>query len=127
MPCSLSAASSLSCSIVDCSDAGAGAGGAAACGGGACCASCAPQRSAWRRDTRLLTAVAVPATTAVRATPLSSPGIDRSSRSWSGRRLGGVERGKHVLDRYASAGDQLAARAANGGRERRRPAVLIDE
>ena len=34
-----------------------------------------PQRLAWRRDTRLDTAVAVPATTAVLATPLSNPGM----------------------------------------------------
>ncbi len=33
------------------------------------------QRSPWRRETRLLTAVAVPATTAVRAIPRSSPGM----------------------------------------------------
>ena len=33
------------------------------------------QRVAWRRETRLLTAVAVPAMTAVRATPRSSPGM----------------------------------------------------
>ena len=32
-------------------------------------------KAPWRRETRLLTAVAVPATTAVLATPLSSPGI----------------------------------------------------
>ena len=39
---------------------------------------CCVQRLAWRRDTRLETAVAVPATTAVRATPLSSPGMSSS-------------------------------------------------
>ena len=33
------------------------------------------QRLAWRRETRLLTAVAVPATTAVRAMPRRSPGM----------------------------------------------------
>ena len=38
-------------------------------------ASCAPQRDAWRRLTRFETAVAVPATTAVRAIPRSSPGM----------------------------------------------------
>ena len=37
--------------------------------------SCEAQRFAWRRETRLLTEVAVPAMTAVRATPRSNPGM----------------------------------------------------
>src|SRR3954468_987517 len=63
-----------------------GGGGAYCCGGGAacccsycscsyCCCSWADHRPACRRDTRLDPAVAVPATTAVRATPRSNPGM----------------------------------------------------
>jgi hypothetical protein len=78
-PCSLSWASSLSWAIVSpmsvAGAAGAGAVGAGWYCGAACCCSCSAQRPAWRRDTRFDTAVAVPATTAVRATPRSSPGI----------------------------------------------------
>ena len=55
--------------------AGGGAGGCADCCCSYCCWSCAPQRPAWRRETRFDTAVAVPATTAVLATPLSRPGM----------------------------------------------------
>ena len=77
-PCSLMVASCWISSPTEASAAGAaawGAGGAASCGGGAgssaslCCCSSAwdwsafcRQRFAWRRDTRLDTTVAVPAT-----------------------------------------------------------------
>src|SRR4051794_41722548 len=68
---------------------GGAAGAATAAGGGACWAysgsggaassaaawSLAAHRPAWRRDTRLETAVAVPAMTAVRATPRMRPGM----------------------------------------------------
>ena len=75
MPWSRSSASCLSCSI----GSGAGAAGAAVGGGSRTWAPALhgpplrPDGGAWRRDTRLLTAVAVPATAAVRATPRSSP------------------------------------------------------
>jgi hypothetical protein len=77
IPCSCRAASSLSCAIGSAAAWGAGAGGGGGGGGGsgACSYSWAPQRLAWRRDTRLLTAVAVPAMAAVRATPRISPGM----------------------------------------------------
>ncbi|HEY0280230.1 MAG TPA: hypothetical protein VGC32_18350 [Solirubrobacterales bacterium] len=54
------------------SAAGSGAG---AVSGGACAASCRLHLFAWRRETRLLAEVAVPAMTALRATVLSSLGI----------------------------------------------------
>src|SRR6476661_8905653 len=53
-------------------------GGAAACssyaGSGCAAASFCSYLACWRRATRPLTAVAVPAITAVRATPLTRPG-----------------------------------------------------
>ena len=124
MPCAFSSPSSLSWSIVDCPPAGAAASGH---GGGLLLlrASCCAQRWPWRRETRLLTVVAVPAMTAVRATPRSSPGM--VSPFPLGYRFGRVEGGEEGLDGDAAAGYQLAARAANGGGERRRPAVLEDE
>src|SRR4029450_4438942 len=70
MPCAFRSARSFNCETV--SVAVAGAGGAA---WAYCCSSCWAQRLACRRETRLETAVAVPATTAVRAIPRRSPGI----------------------------------------------------
>src|SRR5262245_24245017 len=85
-------------------DAAAGAGAGGGGGGGAyccccwyCCCwycscsyacwSCAAQRPAWRRETRFETAVAVPATTAVRAIPpirpMSVPLVLHWGASWS--------------------------------------------
>src|SRR4051794_6395486 len=87
---------------------------------GACAASCCCHRCSCRRETRLLTAVAVPATAAVRAIPRSSPGIDASPL---GVGLGRVEGGEDCLNGNAAAGGQLAAGAAHGGRERRGPCV----
>src|SRR3954468_12665778 len=109
-----------------------GGGGAYCCGGGSaycccwgayCCSSCAAQRCPWRRLTRLETEVAVPAITAVRAIPRSSPGIV----VLLARRLGGVERGDQVLDRDPHVGDHLAAVAAHGRGEGPRPLVLVDD
>src|SRR5215213_3867613 len=126
-----SAATSLSCSI----GSGWGGGGGASYAGSAyvCCpyppGSSAPQRRAWRRLTRFETAVAVPATTAVRAIPRSSPGISRSFRS-GGCDLGGldgVEGIDHVLCGYAVERDRLAAVAAHCRDERCCPAVLVDD
>src|SRR5215213_11669852 len=125
-PCSLRAASSLSCSTRSSAGAAGAAGGGAYC---SCGASCAPHRSAWRRLTRFETAVAVPATTAVRAIPRSSPGMSKSFRS-GGRGPGGldgVERIDHVLCRYAVERDRLTAIAADRRDERRCPAVLVDD
>src|SRR5690349_6963162 len=96
--------------------------------GGGCCwyrdSSCATQRLAWRRETRLLTAVAVPATTAVRATPRSNPGI---RDPFLGGGLGRFELGEDGLHRDAAAGDELPAGLAQRGGDRRRPAVLPHE
>src|SRR3954454_4062820 len=55
--------------------------GSAYCGSGAASSCWCDHRFAWRRDTLLDTAVAVPATTAVRAIPRSSPGMSRLLRS----------------------------------------------
>jgi hypothetical protein len=44
-----------------------------------------------------------------------------------GRLLDRIEGGEDRLNRYASAGDKLAPRAADRVREGRRPAVLVDE
>src|SRR5690348_1887316 len=73
---------------------GAGAGGGACCW--YCCSSCCDQRFACRRDTRLDTAVAVPATTAVRATPRRSPGMV-GPLCTSGSAVDGVEGGDQVV------------------------------
>src|SRR4051794_26772226 len=124
MPWALSSPSSLSWSIAELAGA-AGAGGGAACGG-ASAASCWAQRLAWRRDTRLLTDVAVPAMTAVRATPRSNPGM-----VWFlalvGDGLERVERRDEGLDGDAAAGDQLAAGPAQRRGDRGRPQVLPDQ
>src|SRR3954453_3419648 len=124
MPCCFSSPSCLSCSM------GSGAGAAAAGGGaywgsGGCSSySCCCQRLAWRRETRLLTAVAVPAIAAVRATPRSSPGMGLLS-SVGG--LGRFERREDGLDRETAAGDELAAGLPQRDRDRRGPAVLPQE
>src|SRR5262245_32877315 len=79
--------------------------------------------SAWRRWTRPLTAVAVPATTAVRATPRISPGMSSSF-------LCGLERLECLHDvgsGDAGARDDLAPTVASGGDERLRPTVLVDD
>src|SRR4051812_13396020 len=62
--------------------------------------------------------------TAVRATPRSSPGMNRLL---SVRCFDGLERGDDGLDGQAPAGDQLAAGLAECDGDRRRPAVLPDE
>src|SRR5437764_12426709 len=85
---------------------------------------CSPHLRAWRRLTRLDAAVAVPATTAVRAMAPMSPGI---AVLLSVGRFGGVERGDQVFDRDPRVGDQLSAVAANGRGERRGPAVFEDD
>ncbi len=74
-------------------------------------------------DTRLDTAVAVPATTAALAIPLIRPGmialLSRGDRSAD--RLGGVQGGEDRLDGDPAAGDQLTAGPTEGGREGCRP------
>src|SRR5690242_8278036 len=80
--------------------------------------------SAWRRWTRPATAEAVPATTAVRATPRSSPGIAVAP---SARRFEGLEGGHDLGRRDAGAGDDLSAAPAGSGDERCRPRVLVDD
>ena len=102
------------------------------CGGG-CSAYCASfwsdQRLACRRETRLETAVAVPATTAVRATPLISPGISRllfpfsfrfSVRRW--RRAG-----RDVVHRDVARRHQFGPALAHPLHEGDRPPVLEDQ
>ena len=75
-----------------------------------CCGTAAapapPSAPAWRRDTRLDTAVAVPATTAVRAIPPMSPMSVLPLRS-SSARLERFESRDHVVGRDPSAGDDL--------------------
>src|SRR5436190_5982121 len=84
------------------------------------------QRFAWRRETRLLTAVAVPATTAVRAIPRINPGIGfLLSVGFGGFER--VERRDDSLYRDAPAVHQQASRLADRHGDRRRPAVLPDE
>src|SRR5215211_4803158 len=103
-----------------------GAGAACAyCSGGAWAASCSPHRFAWRRLTRFETAVAVPETTATRATPRKSPGMVLPP--WLGRRFGGVERAHQLIHADALEGDRHAAIAVHRGDERRCPAVLVDD
>src|SRR4051812_20715918 len=84
--------------------------------------------SAWRRWTLPLTAVAVPATTAVRATPLSSPGIV-FLLEWSGS-VGELERLEglaHDRRRDPLAGDDLATAVQRCSDERHGPAVLVND
>src|SRR5207344_961212 len=142
-PWALSSPSCLSCSsLSEVSSAGA----AAACGGGAyaccccccsycCCCSCSDQRPACRRETRLETAVAVPATTAVRPTARMRPGITVLFPSPPCGLLdlslplvlfSGVERGENCLHRDPTAGNELGATAPQCRRKRRGPGVLVD-
>src|SRR3954468_10272589 len=119
--------SSPSCLSWASGSAASGAGGGA--GGGSCAydcwgASCSAQRWSWRRETRLLTAVAVPATAAVRATPRSNPGMVLLS-SVGG--LGRFERREDGLNWQTAAGDELAAGLPQRDRDRRGPAVLPHE
>src|SRR6478735_10426207 len=114
---------------------GGGGGGAycCCCGGGSwayCCCSWDAHLPACRRETRLDTAVAVPAMAAVRATPRMRPGmtcVPVLSRSDRGGGVGRLDSGQHGLDGNAAAGDQLPAALANRPGEGRGPDVLVDE
>ena len=97
------------------------------CGGGGLLPSWAAQRPACRRETRFETLVAVPAMTAVLATPRISPGIGSSSSRVSGDGFDGVQGSDDRLHRDASAGDELAAGTPQGDGERGCPHVLVDE
>src|SRR3954464_498550 len=102
---------------------GGGGGGGAYCGGACCCSYCScsycccswsAHRPAWRRETRFDTAVAVPATTAVRATPRIRPGMSSSLlRPGRGRdrclRLDGVERLQQQRRRNPRTGDEACS------------------
>src|SRR3954447_422217 len=88
-----------------------GGGAAYCCCSAACCSSWLAQRPACRRDTRFETAVAVPAMTAVRATPRRSPGISLpllrrkvSARDARAGRLRFFDRRDELLDRDPAAG-----------------------
>src|SRR3954453_8764570 len=83
--------------------------------------------SAWRRCTRPLTAVAVPAMAAVRATPRSNPGMSCSPLSRSSGSVEGVERVEHVLRGDPGRGHDIAAGTAHGGHERSGPRVLVHD
>ena len=85
-------------------------------------------------------AVAVPATTAVRATPRRSPGMSFPSLCGSGDSglglrgglgfgpgLGGIDCGQQSLNRNPSARDQLPTATPKRSGERRRPHVLVDQ
>src|SRR5687768_6373982 len=90
---------------------GGGGGGAAYWGSWAyCCWSSAAQRPAWRRETRLDTAVAVPATTAVRATPRRSPGmaVPLSSSDCAVGGLGRLQGCEQRLNGDTATGHQLS-------------------
>src|SRR6478752_3058243 len=115
---------------------GGGGGGAycCCCGGGSwayCCCSWDAHLPACRRETRLDTAVAVPAMAAVRATPRMRPGMTcvpvLSRSDLGGGGVGRVDSGQHGLDGDAAAGDQLSAALANRQGERSGPDVLVDE
>src|SRR5689334_4785731 len=80
--------------------------------------------SAWRRWTRPLTAVAVPATTAVRATPRSNPGIGSSS---SVGRFSGFEHFHDGIGGDAGRSHDLGTDGAGGLHERDGPRVLVDD
>src|SRR3954468_1070450 len=89
---------------------------------------------ACRRWTRPLTAVAVPATTAVRAAMRSNLGMSGSCGCrGEGLRFGGVggfqcvEYVHDVLGRDAGTGDEFAPRLSCGGDEGHRPRVLVDD
>src|SRR3954453_9138394 len=128
MPWAFSSPSSLSWSIVDCPPAAGAAGGAGPGAGACCCSSCGAQRFPWRRDTRLLTLVAVPAMTAVRATPRNSPGMVMAPRvSGGGVGVGRVEGGDDPLHGDPAARDELGAGLAQRDGDRSGPAVLPDQ
>src|SRR5215470_576815 len=94
------------------------------------CWSWAAQRPACRRETRLDTAVAVPATTAVRATPRMSPGMPMTLLSAVSSLVvfgGGVERGQDGLHRQPAGRDELPTAAAHRSRQGRGPLVLVNE
>ena len=78
----------------------------------------AAQRPCWRRETLLETWVAVPAITAVRATPRISPGMSVPFSGYWDVGVVGFESREQRLDGDATAGDQLTAtapyRAAKG-------------
>src|SRR5258705_67631 len=126
MPCVLRSASCFSCETVSGAAAGAGGGAWAYCCCAYCWSSCAAHRLPCRRDTRFDTAVAVPATTAVRATPRRSPGIGQLLLCASSA-VGGVERRRDGFLWDVSGGDDLRAPSPQRLRERGRPPVLEDE
>src|SRR5262245_4530596 len=125
IPWDLSSASSFSCDTVSGAAAGAGGGACSYCCCAYCWSSCCAQRLACRRETRFETAVAVPATTAVRATPRRSPGMVMSSFGWSLVRL--VERCEERVLRDVARRHELRATSPQRLRERSRPAVLEDQ
>ena len=107
------------------------AAGRRSCGRGSAAAAAEPAAGpaaahllAWRRDTLLDTWVAVPAMTAVRATPRMRPGMSGLLCASS---VVDAERGEQRLDRDSSEGDQLTAATPDRCRERRRPAVLVHQ
>src|SRR6516165_6414880 len=120
MPCSFMSASRWS-SARSGPSLCAGA-GAAYCCCSYCGSSCAAQRFAWRRDTRFETAVAVPATTAVRATPRMSPGMMCPLSL-----LERVERLGDGGERNVSRGDELGVAVAKRLHEVGGPAILEDQ
>src|SRR4051795_10846073 len=123
-PCAFRSARSLSWWIGSTGGAaGAGGGGGAYC----CCGSSGAASSrahlpSWRCRTRPATDEAVPATTAVRAIPRSSPGMTAPFRS--SERLDGVDQ---VLVRDPLVVDEDAAVRVYRGDEWGRPAVLVHD
>src|SRR3954452_19756714 len=110
MPWSSKPLSSVSCDTMSPPAAGGGAAAAAgccACCCSYCCCSCCDHLLAWRRETLFETWVAVPAMTAVRATPRRSPGM-----RFVLFLCGGFEGGQDVVHRDEPAGDELGAAAA---------------
>src|SRR4051794_19183734 len=123
-PESRSSPSSLSVvSLSGCGSAGGASWAPPSCG----CSSPA-QRFACRRDTRVETAVAVPAPTAVRAIAGRSGIVFLPSREWlDGRCLELVERFEDCVDRDPAVRDDLCAAAPDRRDERSRPAVLVQQ
>src|SRR4249919_824100 len=121
----------------------AGSAGAAGSSGGSCCASAccwsyacwswAPHRLACRRDTRFDTAVAVPATTAVRAIPPISPIIRPlcalrlrlRCRRFGLFSLKCIKHRLYLVGRDATAGDELCIGPPHGRDEWSGPGVFI--
>src|SRR3954469_17553049 len=123
-PCALRSARSLSWWIGSTAGAaGAGGGGGAycCCGSSGATSSRAPSPSGGPPP-RPATDEAVPATTAVRAIPRSSPGMTAPFRS--SERLDGVDQ---VLVRDPLVVDEDAAVRVHRGDERGRPAVLVHD